>query len=324
MRSKEDLFDLNIKDTPDKKIFITPVYKQFSEENTEEIFTLCILFNDSISNKGAYICADVLGNNLFDSFDSFNERLIGYFSVVAIGYSDTFYFPQMSTSGEGKTLGEYIFRWDKDYYLEEKLDFMDVIQKLITSNYYKKITGLQINNNPINIFNEVFIDDSNGEEQYFYLNKVKYNYCIFPIVLENLDKKIEHVLSIVYIFNRKLYYQHMLLFQNKVNDKIIFQCFILIFFGIIVLYLIVLSFGLLAKFIVIPIKNVQYMLEGINVGGEYRLNFLEDLHKKQEENLEKVKKINRQLMIKSSSEKIKKKKNSNYANEEKQLSQRLS
>jgi hypothetical protein len=114
MRSKEDLFDLNIKDTPDKKIFITPVYKQFSEENTEEIFTLCILFNDSISNKGAYICADVLGNNLFDSFDSFNERLIGYFSVVAIGYSDTFYFPQMSTSGEGKTLREYIFRWDKD------------------------------------------------------------------------------------------------------------------------------------------------------------------------------------------------------------------
>ena len=328
MRSKEDLFDLNVKDTPDKKIFITPVYKQLSEANTEEIFTLCILFDDSISKKGAYICADVVGNNLFDSFDSFNERLIGYFSVVAIGYSDTFYFPQMSTSGEGKTLGEYIFRWDKDYYLEEKLDFMDVIQKLITSNYYKKITGFQINNNPINIFNEVFIDDSNGEEQYFYLNKVKYNYCIFPIVLENLDKKIEHVLSIVYIFNKKLYYQHMLSYQSKVNDKLIFQCFILIFFGIIVLYLIVLSFGLLAKFIVIPIKNVQYMLEGINVGGEYRLNFLEDLHKKQEENLEKVNKINRQLMIKNSSEKIKKKKNSSFSNEEKEkekhLSQRIS
>ena len=27
---------------------------------------------------------------------------------------------------------------------------------------------------------------------------------------------------------------------------------------------------LLAKLIVIPIKNVHYMLEGINIGGEYR------------------------------------------------------
>ena len=60
------------------------------------------------------------------------------------------------------------------------------------------------------------------------------------------------------------------------------------FFGIVLLYLIILSFKLLAKFIVIPIKNIQYMLEGIHIGGEYRLEYLNNLKKKQEDNLDKL------------------------------------
>ena len=64
---------------------------------------------------------------------------------------------------------------------------------------------------------------------------------------------------------------------------------------------------ILAKFIVIPIKNVQYMLEGINIGGEYRLEYLNNLKRKQEDNLEKLNKINHQLMQKH--EKNKKKSN---------------
>ena len=319
MRSKEDIFDLNVKDIPNKKIFVTPVYQQFSEEFAGEIFTMCIQFDDKISSKDAYICADILCNNLFDSFDSFNERLIGYYTVVSIGYNNAFYFPQMSTNGAGKTLVEYIFRWDKDYYLEEKLDFVEIIHKLLTSNYYKQIRSLPLDTDPISIFNEIFIDDSEGENQYFYLNKVKYNYCIFPIVLENLEKKYEHVLNIVYIFNKRLFYQHMLSYQSKAFYKLLLQLILFVLFGIVLLYLIVLSFGLLAKFIVIPIKNVQYMLEGINIGGEYRLEFLKDLHKKQEDNLEKVNKINQQLMLKSNMEKFKKKKTIFHKNNDSNL-----
>ena len=45
------------------------------------------------------------------------------------------------------------------------------------------------------------------------------------------------------------------------------------------------------------------MLEGINVGGEYRLKYLSGLKKKQEESLEKMNKINHQLM-KKNAEKI--------------------
>ena len=305
LKSKGDMFDLNIKNQSDRKIFITSPYQQFNYRLNEIIFTICIQFEDSLSEKNAYICGDIDGKNLFDSFDSFNEKLIGYFSIASVGFNNAFYFPQMSSSGYGKTLCEYIFRWDKDYYLEEKLDFVNIIQKIITSNYYNSIDKQEIKDDPINIFNEIYIDDSKGENQYFYLNREKYNYCIFPIILEDYNKKFEHVLSIVYLFNKKIIYQNMLSYQSSSTSKLILELILFIFFGSVLLYLIVLSFKLLAKFIVIPIKNVQYMLEGINIGGEYRLDFLNNLKKKQEDNLEKLNKINHQLMQKN--EKNKKK-----------------
>ena len=43
--------------------------------------------------------------------------------------------------------------------------------------------------------------------------------------------------------------------------------------------------------IVIPIKNVNYMLRGINIGGDKRLKYLNYLKKKQDENIEKLEKI---------------------------------
>ena len=45
------------------------------------------------------------------------------------------------------------------------------------------------------------------------------------------------------------------------------------------------------------------MLEGINVGGEYRLEYLSDLKRKQEDNLEKLNKINRELSKKNEEKK---------------------
>ena len=299
MKAKENLFDINIEEQPDRKVFITTPYPQIGVTD-QIIFSMCIQFSDSISKKNAYICGDINGKYLFDSFDSFNEKLIGYFAITSIGFNNAFYFPQMSSTGYEKTLSEYIFRWDKDYYLEEKLDFVRIIQRNMTSNYNNSIDKDEIVSDPISIFNEIYIDNSGGENQFFYLNKEKYNYCIFPIIIENYDKKFEHILNIVYIFNKKLFYQHMLDYQSGASSKLILQLVLFIFFGAVLLYLIVLSFKLLAKFIVIPIKNVQYMLEGINIGGEYRLEFLKNLKKKQEDNLEKLNKINHQLMQKNS------------------------
>ena len=308
IRNKEGTFDLNFQNQIKKKIYISQPYYQFGSDDSDEVFTLCIQFNDSISNKNAYICGDIKYKKLFDSFDSFNDRLIGYFSIIAVGQINALYFPQISTYGIGKTLSEYIFRWDIDYYLEEKLDFVEIINKLLTSNYYHKLKVGDIKKDPINIFDQIYIDDSNGENQYFYLNKVKYYYNLYPIILENYEKEYEHVMSIIYIYNKKLFYQHMLSYQSNSSSKLLFQLILFIFFGSVLLYLIFLSFQVLAKFIVVPIKNVKYMLEGINVGGEYRLKFLSNLQKTQEDNLEKLNKINLYLLKKNNSEKYKRRK----------------
>ena len=50
------------------------------------------------------------------------------------------------------------------------------------------------------------------------------------------------------------------------------------------------------------------MLEGINIGGENRLQFLNNLQKKQEDNLEKLNRINLQLMKRNKTEKNNKRK----------------
>ena len=69
---------------------------------------------------------------------------------------------------------------------------------------------------------------------------------------------------------------------------VIIELIILIIFGFGLLYLINLTFATQVKYIVIPIKNVNYMLKGINIGGKNRLNYLEFLKNKQDEILEKL------------------------------------
>ena len=70
LRLKEGAFDMNERDQPHRKIYITPPYFQFGDKKSDEIFTICIKFDDNISNKDGYLCADILYNNLFDSFDN--------------------------------------------------------------------------------------------------------------------------------------------------------------------------------------------------------------------------------------------------------------
>ena len=126
-----------------------------------------------------------------------------------------------------------------------------------------------------------------------------YEYSIFSIILDNNNKEKEHVLSIIYIFKETAFYEYILDYEEDTFSQLVLQLILFVFFGSILLYIITLSFKILAKFIVVPIKNVYYMLEGINIGGEYRLEYLSDLKKKQEENLEKLNKIHQELYNKN-------------------------
>ena len=133
MKAKKTIFDNNVEDQNNRKIYVTAPYTFFASSSSAS-FTMCIEFNYTLSNTNAYICGDIDGLKLFDTFDSINDKLLGYFSISSVGFNNGFYFPHFTTLGTGKTLGEYIFSWDVDYYLEEKINFLTVVQKQMTSN----------------------------------------------------------------------------------------------------------------------------------------------------------------------------------------------
>ena len=306
IKAKTSIFDNNVEDQKNRKIFITSPYTFFVGGDTAS-FTMCIEFKYNLSNTNAYICVDIEGNSLFNTFNKINDKLIGYITISAVGFNKQFYFPNIISLGMGKTLGEYIFNFDIYYYLEEKIQFLNNVQKQITSNYLKNYNESIIDDmdrEPLDIFNEIYIDNENeGKDQFFYLDNELYEYSIYPIILENYESQKEHVLSIIYIFKESAFYEYLFDFEEDTYSQLALQLILFVFFGGILLYIIVLSFKILAKFIVIPIKNVHYMLEGINVGGEYRLEYLSDLKKKQEENLEKLNKINREISKKNKEKK---------------------
>ena len=154
----------------------------------------------------------------------------------------------------------------------------------MTSNYYKYIKNSTI-------YEEIYIDGESSENQIFSVNGEINNFSIYPVILENMYGKKEHVLNIIYIYNYDLYYDSINT-ESNIAFKILLECIIFVIFGSGLLYLVVLSFNILAEYIVIPIKNVNYMLKGINIGGKNRLEYLDFLKKKQDENVELLEKIN--------------------------------
>ena len=139
MNAQRKTFDLNIDDQNERKVFITPSYSQFGNSSDESVFTICIKFNDIITGQTAYVCSDSIDRTIFSSLDMINENLIGYTSVASVGFNEAFYFPHIMSGLFTKTLGEFIYRLDNNYYLEEKTFFMTTVHKLLTSNYIKYI-----------------------------------------------------------------------------------------------------------------------------------------------------------------------------------------
>ena len=109
--------------------------------------------------------------------------------------------------------------------------------------------------------------------------------------MENLDGKREHLFSLIYVYKEQLYIDEIENYNSSLPIQIILELILIVVFGFGLLYLVYLSFNILAKYIVIPIKTVSYMLKGINIGGENRLDYLDFLKKKQDDNLEKLEKM---------------------------------
>ena len=283
-KAKKGIFDINYLDQSYRTIYITNSNKHLGIQGNSNVFTMCIEFYDSISKGNGYACTDIYQDDLKFSFDNFNSKLVGYYLITSVGFNNMFYYPQSNNTI--KTPAESIFRWDRNFYLGEKINFINNVQKLITSNYIKYITESGSSS-----FEEIKINGVNTSEQYFSLNGEKYYFSLYPVILENINGAKEHVLSIVYFYNNQIYYNSFKYYLSNNNIKIFLEILLFTIFGACVLYLVVLSFNTLAKYIVVPIKNVNYMLKGIHIGGENRLEYLDFLKKRQNENLEKLEKI---------------------------------
>ena len=279
-KAKSDIFDINYKDNINRTIFVTEFYSQVSSE-LELVFSICIEFVDPFTDKLAYICSDVLSNDINTHLDHFNSKISGYFFVNPVGFSKSFYFPNKLE--DALTMSENIYERDKKYFLEEKTYFNNNIQRLMTSNYIKYIND--------SLYTEIFTNGKNRNEQIFYIDGQKFEFSIYPIILENYEGNKEHVLNIIYVYNDHLFYDEVKL-KTDLGTKILLELVIIIIFGTGLLYLVVLSLNVLAKYIVIPIKNVNYMLKGINIGGINRLKYLKYLKTKQDENGEMLEKLN--------------------------------
>ena len=280
-KARSDIYDNNFFRYKNRSIFITNSYKQINNENILNIFTICIRFLDPISINNAYACSDVNLKDLDFAFDNINSDIKGYFFISSVGFNKVFFFPQ--ENDYPKIITENIYKWSYKYLLEEKTYFFNHIQKLLTSNYNDQLVG--------SLYNEVYVNNNNSYGQHFFINNKKLRYSILPVFLNNLSGEKEHILSIIYIYNSSLYSSEITVFDSSLKIRIICEMIFFLFIGLSLLYIIILSLNILAKYITIPIKNANYMLKGINIGGNNRLYYLKYLKKRQDDNLENLEKM---------------------------------
>ena len=280
MKSKTKKFDNNYLSNQNKTIFLNNFFFTILADADQE-FALCIEFEDPITNGKAYACCDTFYNDLVGPLDNLNENMKGYFFISNIGFNNVFYFPHSTSTGKIPT--EYIFNLNTTFKLDEKTDFYYYIKKKFSSNYIDYIGE--------SVYDEVFVNGKNSSGQEFDIDGEKFHYSIYPVVFKNLNGKKEHLFSIIYIYNDRILLGGLSNIYTSLTIKILVEVLIFFIFGFGLLYIIYLTFNTISKNIVIPIKNVTYMLKGINIGGENRIQFLDHPKKLQNECLEKLEKM---------------------------------
>ena len=282
IKSKTGAFDNNYLSNQHKTIFITNFYGLIDYENLgmeiDREFSMCVEFDDFITKGKGYACVDVIFEDMIFPLDTLNSKMMGYYFISNVGFNNVFYFPKGTITP--KTSTENIYKWGLNFKLEEKIYFHEHLRKILSSNYIDYIDDY--------VYNEVFVNGKNSSGQYFFINGEKYKYSIYPIILENFNGKKEHIMSIIHIYQDDSFLEEINKYTSSIVIEIILELIIFIIFGSCLLFIIYLTFNTLVKYIVIPIKNINYMLKGINIGGNKRLVYLEFLKKKQDENIEKL------------------------------------
>ena len=269
-----------------KTYILIPPYNNINDDNYEYnpnsyIFTFCKRFIDPIQKKyyniESYIvmCVDSFPNQLFDILDEINNKFRGYFFVTSVGFIKPFYYPKIFKKIKNVPIYDFEFGWDDVFYLEEKMNFSSEISKVMYKDYINELTDeiISLSTSFYNNLNQISI---NTEPNFYYKGGIKLNFSIYPILLNN-DDSFQHILSIIYVYNEDILYEHLYSYQSKFQKRLYLELILFIFFGFVLLAMVSLTMNSLARFIIIPIKHVQYMLRGINIGGENRLDYLNSM-----------------------------------------------
>ena len=277
---------VNNNENKNKTYILIPPYNNINDDNYEYnpnsyIFTLCKRFIDPIQKKfyniDSYIvmCIDSFPNELFDILDEMNIKFKGYFFVTSVGFIKPFYYPKIFKKIKNVPINDFEFSWNDIYYLEEKMNFSSEISKLMYKDYINKMTD-DINNLSTSFINTIYQITINTEPNYYYKNGIKLNFSLYPILINN-NESFQHILSIIYVYNEDNLYEHLYSYQSKFEKRLYLELILFAFFGFVLLSMVILTMNALARFITIPIKHVQYMLRGINIGGENRLDYLNSM-----------------------------------------------
>lgn len=255
---------------PERTLFIISPYFKVSLHSLE--ITICMRFKDPISISSAQLCADFNSSIIFDTFDQLNNNFNGHFLITTVNYLFPFYFPKMTTQVSILPIAEYEFSESSSYFLEEFITFKINTTKVLIKDYIDSINTGSLD--PLAMMRN--IPDPN-KNHYFMKNGEVYNYTIYPIIVKvnNTSNPYVHLASIVYIYQEKYFLDKLFATQVELEAKIIIVLVIWCFIAFILTTIINILIVIMAKFIVIPIKNVGLMLKGINIGGEDRLNYIE-------------------------------------------------
>ena len=211
-----------------KSYIIIPPYNNINSNNLNTfnnsfVFTVCKRFIDPITKKyqnfESYnlLCIDIYPNDLFNILDDFNVEFRGHFFITDVGYPKPFYFPKIMQNIKNFPISDFEFNWNDNYYLEEKINFTYNITPIITKDYLSEINYLIKDDGYLGSkFFELSIDLN---DSYFYKKGKIINYSLHPILM-NLGHSYQHILSIIFIYNKENFFDHLYSYQNKYEKRL--------------------------------------------------------------------------------------------------------
>jgi hypothetical protein len=223
----------------------------FSPDKTSVLISSCLKMDDMLTlEEDNFIisCIDLDVTDIVSTFDFYNKILNGYFFLIRVYSKYPIYYPNFMKKKYLADLEGLVFDLNSDYYLKELIDFDGLTERIDLIS--------RTSNSPTNLMT----DD-------FQKNGINSNFIIYPIKL-NIDDidpdNAKHLISVIYITEADSHLKSISSIQGEIYPRIIFQVFIFIIFGSILMLIsryLVIS---IANNIVKPMKVMKRLIQGMN------------------------------------------------------------